>query len=465
LVRFQTSQGVEVRGTLARLGRHAVVFEIYNPSVILQVSEVLPDFRVIMGERTLFSGRAVVRSQVDTGVSTLCEVSLDELGWNDVQLERERIVAGGLAARFSAFLAEWWKLYRVRPEYKLVIADMQTFFLDLKLWIDQVELAIRSQPSGDRLAIEQEATAAMASAVIPAMNEIFERFESVALGLESEEQPMHRIYMRRQLHPLLLCAPFASRAFYKPMGYAGDYEIVNMMASQRYEGGSLFAKVVNAWFLEQPPAQAHRNRIRYLADQLTAETLRTGSHNRPLRVMNIACGPAQELQLFIAEQSLSDNARVTLVDFSEETLQFARRKLEEAKAVHDRKTPLQFVRKPVQTMLKESGRTVGRTVETQYDLVYCAGLFDYLSNQVCQRLVELMYNWLAPGGLLLATNVEPSNPLRQGMEHLLDWHLIYRTAAEFLALRPRDVPAEEARVYCEETGYNVFLAVRKAGHA
>ena len=55
---------------------------------------------------------------------------------------------------------------------------------------------------------------------------------------------------------LLLSSPFLYRAYQKPLGYAGDYEMVNMIARDPYEGGSLFAKVVNLWFLSQWPARA-----------------------------------------------------------------------------------------------------------------------------------------------------------------------------------------------------------------
>ena len=42
---FQTSHGIELRGNLLRFTRHQVVMEIYNPSAVLQTSEVLGDFR------------------------------------------------------------------------------------------------------------------------------------------------------------------------------------------------------------------------------------------------------------------------------------------------------------------------------------------------------------------------------------------------------------------------------------
>ena len=46
----RNSQGAEVRGTLHRLTRYLGVFEVYNPYSIVQLSEVLNDFRIMMND-------------------------------------------------------------------------------------------------------------------------------------------------------------------------------------------------------------------------------------------------------------------------------------------------------------------------------------------------------------------------------------------------------------------------------
>jgi extracellular factor (EF) 3-hydroxypalmitic acid methyl ester biosynthesis protein len=413
----------------------------------------------------LYSGRTVVGNVVNAGLTIVCEATLDEASWTDVETAPANTGNGELRKQFEGFMHEWQKLYRVGSDYKLLVADMQTFFMDLRLWLDQVELSIRSSPSADRLRLERELAEEAAQPVIGSLNILFEKFEPIASRLEEELKPAHRSYMRRQLHAWVLCAPFAHRAFYKPLGYAGDYELVNMMARNAPEGASLFAKVVNTWFVRESPAQAHRNRIRYLVDQLTQETARASAAGRDARIFNVACGPAQEVQEFLAEQPVSARSNVTLLDFNEETLQYTRAALNDRKSRYGRNTTLHFIKKSVQYLLKESGRAVERQPQDQYDLVYCAGLFDYLSDQVCHRLLNIMYSWLAPGGLLIATNVEPANPARHGMEHLLDWHLIYRTAPQLAALKPRGAEADSACVRCDDSGVNVFLEVRKPGHA
>jgi extracellular factor (EF) 3-hydroxypalmitic acid methyl ester biosynthesis protein len=294
--------------------------------------------------------------------------------------------------------------------------------------------------------------------VIQVINTFFDKFEAIAHNLDENARPVHQAYMKRQLHSVVLCSPFAYRTFQKPLGYAGDYEMVNMMMRET-EGNSLFAKIINLWFLKQPPAEAHRNRVIYLTQKLVEETVRVSAKKRPMEAFNLGCGPAWEIQKFLTEKNICDHARFTLLDFNEETIRHVRETLQELKTKHQRSTPIQFIKKSVQQVLKEGGRSASNPA--QYDLVYCAGLFDYLSDQVCLRLMNIFYDMVRPGGLLLTTNVDVSNPLRNGMEHLLDWHLIYRTSHQARALIPDKASPEDFSVKSDITGVNIFIEVRK----
>jgi extracellular factor (EF) 3-hydroxypalmitic acid methyl ester biosynthesis protein len=460
-----TSQGGELHGNALRLSRHSAAFEIYDPRVVLRLSEVFADFKIVANERTLYKGRAVVTSVLNTGTMIVCEVTLDESGWLEVDLSCLRNGAGSLAVQYADFIGRWQKNYKVAEPYKIVVADMRTFFMDLHLWLDQVELGIRASPSDDRLKLEQGVTDELAAAIIPSVDVLFEKFESAAEVLGPEVEPFHSSYMRRHLHPLVLGAPFPHRTFYKPLGYAGDYEMVNMIARDGHEGGSLYAKIVNCWFLKQAPSEAHRNRLRYLENKLLEEALRVVRAGRRPRVCNLACGPAVEVQRFVAEQSVSERAHFTLIDFNDETLEHVQTRLYDLKAQHHRDTSIRCLKRSVQNILRESARILEGAGREQYDFVYCAGLFDYLPDIVCRSLTEILYDWVAPGGLLLVTNVEPSNPRRKGMEHLLDWHLIYRTGAQFSLLRPRQSAPDWVAVRTDVTGVNLFLEIRKPDHA
>lgn len=454
----RNSQGLEVRASLLRLSRYLVVFEVYNPYSLLQLSEVLSEFKIVITDRVVYSGRAVITNLVNAGIMIVCEATLDE-SWLDVDIFTAMNQPKRLQTEFLEFIKEWQKLQQVIPDYKVVVSDMETLLGDLRRWLEQVELGVRSQAAGNRLQMEKEVISELTPPMLPVVDDLFGRFENIARNIPQEIEPVHRTYVKRQLHPLLLCSPFMYRIYHKPLGYAGDYEMVNMILRDPFEGGTLFAKMLNVYILSQAPAEGHRNRVKYLRAKLVAESERMAAQGKPCRVYNLGCGPAKEIQEYLQFDSASDNSILTLLDFNDETLKHTGRLLEEIKRKSRRQTPLNFVLKSVHQVLKEIGKP--RTPDQQFDFIYCAGLFDYLNDRVCKRLMNIFYEQLAPGGLLVATNVDASNPIQRVMEHMFEWHLVYRDSRQFQAVAPDDAPEGTFNVVADSTGANIFIEGRK----
>src|ERR1017187_1258197 len=98
LVTCQTSQGVEIHAALLRLTRYLAVFEIYGLDLVLRMSEVLSEFRIIINDQAVYSGQAVVSSLVNTGAVVVCEVKLDEAGLSLTPLNSSLIGRASLRA-------------------------------------------------------------------------------------------------------------------------------------------------------------------------------------------------------------------------------------------------------------------------------------------------------------------------------------------------------------------------------
>jgi hypothetical protein len=99
----------------------------------------------------------------------------------------------------------------------------------------------------------------------------------------------------------------------------------------------------------------------------------------------------------------------------------------------------------------------------RFDLVYAAGLFDYLSQRLAQKLTRVMFDLLHPGGQMLVTNFVPLIPDIGYMESFMDWHLIYRTHEEMFDLAAM-IPAEaigDLRVFTEADRNLLFLQITK----
>ena len=455
IITCRNSQGSDLQGMLLKLDRHRVVFETYNPSIVLRTSEVLSDFTFAVSETETYSGSAVVKTVLNTGAVTVCEANLAD-GWNETDLFAAATLKTKLSANFDQFVRQWQKVYKLNPEYKAIIGNIQTFLIDLRLWLERIELGIRSSPDADRIELELETARTLRPQVSSTMTQMFERFESVCETIQQEAEQAHRIFGQRQLHPHLLCAPFIYRTYAKPLGYAGDYEMMNMIVRNGYEGGSLYAKLVNAWLLDQDGPQAVRNRVGFLVNKLIEETSRVSRAGKIANVFCVACGPAWEVVQFMEQQPVADHARFDLLDFNEETLQYASGKLAETKKKHGRKTELKVVKNSVQNLLRNGGKGAAK-----YDLIYCSGLYDYLNDRICKALNSYFYDLLLPGGLLVVGNFGPHLPVKHFIEHFLEWFLIYRDSKQLGALAPDQARPDDCAVIAEPTGSNLFFEARK----
>jgi extracellular factor (EF) 3-hydroxypalmitic acid methyl ester biosynthesis protein len=267
---------------------------------------------------------------------------------------------------------------------------------------------------------------------------------------------VHRRFAREHLLPLFLEAPFMHRAAEKPLGYAGDYEMMNMLYREHTEGGSLFGKVLNLYATQEGAARANINRIDYLGAQVR-ELVGT-AHATRLRVASIGCGPAQEIRRLLEESpGIGPSLDVALIDQEERSIAYCERTL--GPLALETGARIDFMRESVRRLL--TTRELSRALGTR-DLIYSAGLFDYLNQAMFARLLSTLYEALVPGGVLLVGNVAVNNPSRWSMEYYVEWFLIHRSPEDLRAFGEALVPTPSCvEVESEPTGINLFLRVVK----
>jgi len=451
-------QGLEIRGTVLRLQRFQLVFEVYQPGVLLRISEAIEDFRVFLDGESAYFGRAVVTNVVHLGVAMTCEVRLEEPGLQSGSASGEN-GDGDCLQRYERWFRSWEQHEQIRPEFKMAVMAFHSYLSDFKSLCEQFEISVLAHPSRGRAEAEMELAEQLAPPVLSTVNALRERFLESSQGIDPEHYGAHEALVRRHLHPLFLCAPFGYRTYQKPLGYAGDYEMMNMIHRNTYEGGSLYAKLVHYWLVNQPPSESVRRRVAHLKRRVLEETVRVG-RGRPVRVLNLGCGPAREVQEFIAEHPLADNVEFTLLDFDVETLDHVKSAINRAKGAHGRQTAFAVRRISVTQLIKESSQPGRRPLGADFDLVYCGGLFDYLSPRICRQLVGMLYEYTAPGGLVVVANMwDRFRPFSEMLEFLLDWHLVYRSAKDLEGFIPSPGLRECAPV--SEDGINLFLELRK----
>ena len=456
LVTFRNSQGRHGRGTLIHITRTSAVFEVYNPYSIVQLSEVLPNLCILRGEREIYKGSAVVSNILTTGIMIIVSVSLID-PWSDLSQLRP---GGAVKNETIRFIRDWTESYNIRPDYQLIVGTIRNFLGELSRWLKEAEAEAGIQydhrNTGD---LADDFYNEVQSPLEPKFLELFSCFEEQAGNIPVEESMAHKAFARRALHPYILCSPFVHRAYTKPLGYAGDYEIVNMMLQEsKTQTLDVYARVIDSFHINSSAPEAHRNRINMIYEHLTSEAKRViEDEERFFNVLNVGCGPAVEIQKFIATMPLSTQAAFDLMDFNEATIDFLEHRINNLIRESGNKPYIKFIHKSIDILLKEANRNIGRT-SGKYDLVYCAGLFDYFSDQICRRLTALFFSWIRPGGSVIVTNVDPGNPNRFQMEHLLEWNLEYRNEQDMKKLVP---DGAQYTIKKDTTGINIFLFLKK----
>lgn len=283
---------------------------------------------------------------------------------------------------------------------------------------------------------------------------------------------------------LLREAPFFSQILGRPRGYPGDAEMMRFIYRAVLEGKTPFGRFWHLRSVCAPGARAVRNRKALMLEKILA---RPGA-----RVLSLAAGPAEEIRSAL-QRSSSDYSFLAL-DHDIQTL----RELEEIRdprfraalanafrmiAGDDRiaiPRPLGARRANPAKDFKSWRRLLvpflyrfERLPARAFDLVYSAGLFDYIRpspeglEDKAQALTRFLFDRVAPGGELVIGNFNPSFPRwnRFCMDYLADWQLVYRTdeaLREFAAgIDPREI--EGLEIVREAEGINSFLVLRKHG--
>jgi extracellular factor (EF) 3-hydroxypalmitic acid methyl ester biosynthesis protein len=87
---------------------------------------------------------------------------------------------------------------------------------------------------------------------------------------------------------------------------------------------------------------------------------------------------------------------------------------------------------------------------------YSLGLFDYLEDATCRRIIQGMYRLLSPSGRLVVANFS-TTPDCAYLEAAADWWLVYRKESDMERLVPVDVARDAARVSVRNDGYCLVL--------
>ena len=273
--------------------------------------------------------------------------------------------------------------------------------------------------------------------------EIYHQFESIQKRLARVDDP----YVKERLFQMFDSFDqgiMHRRTRQKPLGYAGDYLTIDYIYTYKTDTctrGRCFDRLFHLY----EASEAVRNRKNYFVEKCCSLLRHSESG---LDVLSVACGSCRDLMDAHAKTHFSPRIRFHGVDKEPEAIEYARNLLEGTPTIH-------------QTSLECNSIFRFKTDRT-YDLIWCAGIFDYLDERPAVFLLNRLENLLRPGGKLIFGNFSPKNPTRWGMEIGSQWNLIHRDAAHLMILCFKaELDFEEIHIESEPLGINLFCVVKK----
>ncbi len=227
------------------------------------------------------------------------------------------------------------------------------------------------------------------------------------------------------IFPSLQQDPYTHRAFTKPRGYAGDAVMMD------YVYQTIPTKHISpmgAGIFQATTRVSMGLSVVYRKALLNAYINDTVSHNYPFRILSIASGHCRELEGSLALEP-SFNGKFVALDADA---------LSCAEVINTYPfEKVQVINAGINDLLNEK-----IDIGDNYDLIYSAGLFDYLTTPTATNLIKLLSEKLRKQGRLLIANFVPQSYGRGYMECFMNWKLIYRTERDLVSLFPDQLQRE-----------------------
>ncbi len=243
---------------------------------------------------------------------------------------------------------------------------------------------------------------------------------------------------------------FMNRARVWPQGYQGDYKTLegiyrNIPLS---EGIGYY---MDRYLLSFPLSRACRGRIRKAKEILGREF----SKKKRQCFLDIGCGSCRDL-FDMAKDLRDSDSKITCLDIDEDALRFSLDRLTYA-GLGDQ---MKFRKYNVVRMINRARnfREFGKQ-----DIIYSAGVFNYLPDNIVPNLIDALYELLNPSGKLIIAFEDATRYRPQNCHWGLKWDaLLQRTEVDCRALfEAAGFPGGALKIKRDETGVIMFCILER----
>ena len=230
-------------------------------------------------------------------------------------------------------------------------------------------------------------------------------------------------------------------AYHKPLGYAGDYLLIEKIY-KNYVSANPHLRKWDLFSHTQKATKAIRNRISFFLEEMWKT--HTASPSK-CHVLNLASGPGRDLNEALKVLG-SPNICIDCVEQDVRAIEYAKT------LCNQFLSQIQFINK---NALKFSS-------QTNYHLIWSGGLFDYFNDSIFKRMIKRLYSFLHPDGRLIIGNFSSENPSKGYMD-LFSWNLFHRSHEHLRNLAEEaGISSHQISIEQEPEGINLFLIIKKS---
>ena len=256
--------------------------------------------------------------------------------------------------------------------------------------------------------------------------------------------------------PELRLGAIWDRSYAKPLGYPGDFEVMNQVYDWQRSGSDVYRMLLHRLGLDV--AECIRTRMEVVLKSIESVVLEKGA-TRAARIMSLGSGPAREVELYLSRTGLQGRrVEFTLIDQEQSALNYALERTYPLVLNSAGHAGVQCLNLSFLDILRSLGAFGNLPPQ---DLIYSVGLLDYLVDRRVRSIVQRLYGLLAPGGLMILGNMNETELSNLWpMEFITDWSLYYRSDADMLGWT-EGLGCAKAWTETEPTGRVRLLYIQK----
>ncbi len=371
---------------------------------VLEVGEVVP-LAIQQSGYPIFEGNARVCRRENTVFGSKVAFSFVN-GFVEFDKLLSRNVQAQIAVQSALFTGEANQL--VPKEYRLFCADVLKLLGSYRDLLDQnMGLARQLERDFD----SDGAYEACEARLVQHFRSLWRGGNDLVAGIMDDREVLEatKAFTEVVLTPEMRLGAIWDRSYGKPLGYPGDYEVMNQVYDWDRRGANVYQMLLHRLGLDV--AECIKTRMEVVRRHIS-DVVRDKGNSRAARIMSLGSGSAREVEMFLAGTGLkSSRVEFTLIDQEQAALRYAVEKTYPHVLNTKGHARVQCLNMSFTEILRGTG-TLGSL--PPQDLIYSVGLIDYLADRRAFALVQRLYETLAHGGMLIIGNMNDN-----GVHHRL----------------------------------------------